>query len=133
MQRRHGIILLIGLVWLATGCDQGPKMYPVRGTITFDGQPVEEGDIIFVPIDPNLNPDSGPIKNGHFAFAAKAGKKRVEIRASRVVPGKQSPMGPIHESYIPPEYNSRSRLEAEVVPGGTNQWDFPLTSRRPRS
>ena len=130
MQGRQGLYLLIGLAWLTTGCGTGPKTYWVQGTVTFDGQPVETGEIIFVPLDKDLGPDAGPITNGTFAFAVKAGKKRVEIRASREVPGKRTSMGPVYEDYIPARYNSRSELPpVEVAPAGKNQWEFPLTSK----
>ncbi len=130
MRRRQALCLLIGLVWLTAGCGSGPRTYWVEGTVTFDGRPVETGEIIFVPLDKDLGPDAGPITNGSFGFAVKAGQKRVEIRASREVPGKRTSMGPVYEDYIPPRYNSQSEIPpVKVVPGGKNQWAFSLTSK----
>ncbi len=130
MRYRQWVCLLIGLTWFTAGCGTGPKTYWVQGSVTFDGRPIEIGEIIFVPLDKDLGPDAGSIKNGTFAFAVKAGKKRVEIRASRAVPGQRTSMGPVYEDYIPARYNSRSELPpVDVIPGGKNQWDFPLTSK----
>ena len=123
---------LVTWVWCGTlvGCgDAGPKTYPVSGSVTLDGQPLAEGDIYFFPLDPNVSADAGKITGGLFAFRTKAGKMRVEIRATRVVPGKRTPMGgPVREEALPSRYNTATELSAEVVAGGTNQFHFPLRS-----
>lgn len=113
------------LLFLVLGCDTGPKMYPVAGKITFDGEPVEDGVITLIALEPGIAPDAGPIKNGAFHFKAKAGAKKVEIRASRVVG--QSAMGPIKKEYIPRRYHAESTLREEVKPDASNQFTFELT------
>jgi hypothetical protein len=112
------------------GCgDAGPKTYPVSGTVSLDGRPLEEGDIYFYPLDPNISADAGKIQAGQFAFRTKAGKKRVEIRASRVVPGKKTPMGgPMRTEFLPARYNTQTTLAAEVLAQGENRFEFPLES-----
>jgi len=108
---------------------QGPKTYPVSGTVSLEGRLLEEGDIYFYPLDPNISADAGKIKAGQFAFRTKEGKKRVEIRASRVVPGKQTPMGgPMRVESLPPRYNAQTTLTAEVLVKGDNRFEFPLES-----
>ena len=37
------------LVGLAVGCDRGPKMAPVVGTVTVNGEPIKLGTIMFYP------------------------------------------------------------------------------------
>jgi hypothetical protein len=131
-KRNHSRLVFWGLVtWAcltAEGCgDAGPKTYPVSGTVSLDGRPLEEGDIYFYPLDPNISADAGKIKAGQFAFRTKAGKKRVEIRASRVVPGKQTPMGgPVRTEFLPPRYNTQTSLTAEVLAKDENRFEFPL-------
>jgi hypothetical protein len=51
--------------------DAEPKTYPVSGTVSLDGQPLEEGDIYFYPLDLNISADAGKIKAGQFAFRTK--------------------------------------------------------------
>ncbi len=100
---------------------------PVSGTVSYNGTVVADGSIVFIPADKHLAADGGKIADGHFAFSAKAGQQRVEIRAVREV-GKVIPsMGvKARQSYLPPTYNSESTLTAEVVPGGKNQFTFDL-------
>src|SRR5262249_7497893 len=122
--------LALGACLATPGCgDAGPKTYPVSGTVSLDGRPLQEGDIYFSPLDPNVSADADKIKDGQFAFRTKAGKKRVEVRASRVIPGKQTPMGgPVRVEFLPPRYNSQSTLTAEVLANGENRFAFSLES-----
>ena len=43
------------LLYGAAGCTQGPKYYPVSGTVTLDGKQLEHGDIFFVDISGQLH------------------------------------------------------------------------------
>jgi hypothetical protein len=104
-------------------------MCRVRGAVSFDGEPVKSGEIIFVPVEKGAAPDAGRIDNGTYEALVKAGKKRVEIRGSRpVVGGKPNPMGPVYHDYIPEKYNGRTTLSAEVTPDGENRFDYGLKS-----
>jgi hypothetical protein len=118
------------LLLCAFGCGAGgPSKYRVTGTVTFDGQPVDGGEIIFVPVDKGIAPDAGRIENGGYDLLVKAGKKRVEIRASRpVLGGKPNPMGPVYEDYIPAKYSAHSTLAADVKAEGANHFDYELKS-----
>ncbi len=128
MGRRVGTVFWCIVLVLPLGCGSGTCQ--VTGTVTFDGQPVPEGDIILNDVEGRLGPDYGKIADGRFAFQAKPGRKRVEIRASREVPEKRTEMGVYFEDYIPRRYNSETILSAEVTPGGKNQWDYKLERGR---
>jgi hypothetical protein len=130
---------LIVSLFLVAGCGSaptGPKMYSVSGTVTFDGKPLPKGDIILFPATPGLAPDAGSIKDGKYSLNAKIGERRVDIRASREVPGKTKPRvppltgdEPVIESYIPAVYNSETTLKATVTDSAAkNKFDFALTS-----
>ena len=113
-----------------SGCGGGgiPR-YEVSGKVTFNGTPVEKGEISFVPDKPGMAPDGGVIEKGEFRFAATEGKKTVQIRASRPIPGQRpgnSDMGPLYEDYIPAQFNRQSKLTAEVTAGGENEFTFDL-------
>ena len=119
--------LLPALVLLMPCCGpKGPAMATVSGVVTFDGQPVEDGEILFSPLDKNLGPEAGRIKNGAFNFPAKVGQSRIEVRASRAVPGRDTPMGPITLEYIPARYNEESTLSENVTADGKNHWELKL-------
>src|SRR5262245_38511749 len=97
--QRHRIAALLGLaLLLATGC--GPRSgnrVAVSGTVTFDGQPVDGGAIVFLPqgdgASDRARSGSG-IEAGKYAIPAEKGpapgKYRVEIRWPRPT-GKQIP------------------------------------------
>ena len=46
------ILLALTLAWALTGCSkQGPKLIKVRGTLTSQGKPIPNLDLIFRPVD----------------------------------------------------------------------------------
>src|SRR3954454_7793930 len=57
---RHAIAVALAVgVAAVVGCgDDGPKRYKVSGSVTFDGQPIPYGDIVFTPDGSKKN--SGP-------------------------------------------------------------------------
>lgn len=118
--------LLLTLV--ASGCGRsGPALFPVSGTVSYNGAPVPEGSIVFMAADNRIAADAGTIHDGRFDFQAKEGKKLVAVRAVRNVGAVIPSMGvPARESYIPAEYNTNTTLTAEVVRGGDNHFVFDL-------
>ena len=119
-------------VLMAAGCGSGgPKIYTITGQVTLDGHPVEKGEIIFLPVDEDLAPDSGKIRNGTYTAQVKAGPKRVEIRAFRELPEQRTSMGPVFQQYIPECYHSPTCLTADITASGKKEWDFPLKSSGP--
>ena len=132
MRRLHFGCCLFVMVPLL-GCSTGPRLYPVSGTATFDGQPIAQGDILFFPLDKATGPEVGRIQNGQFQLKAREGKKRVEISAARILPGSKvrgAGGEPVPEEYIPERYNSQSILEAEVKPQAENSFDFKLEGKK---
>lgn len=123
-------VLLIGVA-VVSGCGpSGPKTYPVSGTVSFENQPIPDGYISFIAADGEGPPGGGPIKDGKFSFEATAGKKRVEVNASR----EEGPVDPAmgatpRKPYIPARYNTETTLEANVTPEGPNTFDYPLTGK----
>jgi hypothetical protein len=115
------------------GCGSGstgPQTYAVSGTVTFDGQPVKSGDILFEPEAKGESPDGGKITDGKFSFRAKQGKMKVKISASREVPGKttKGAMGEeivTKEDFIPERYNATTELSETVKTSG-NTFTFAL-------
>ncbi len=115
--------IALTLLLVACGCGpSAPELYDVTGTVTFDGQPVTDGEIILFPIEAGQTPDAGPIKDGKFAFKARPGEKKVDIQAVRKDPTKTVPdpvtgTRPALESYIPERYNTKTELTVEIGPG----------------
>ena len=106
----------------ALGCGSGGGLTKVTGKVTYNGEPVKEGRILFRNTGADGKAYSGPITDGAYAVECEPGTMRVEIIASRVIPGKfkkgennePDPI-PVAEMYIPAKYNSNSTLTAEVT------------------
>src|SRR5262249_48970193 len=121
--------LVAGLIALTLpACtSNAPKTYKVTGTVTWNNQAMPEGDIIFTPVEGNLTPDPGKISNGTFTVMVKAGKKKVQIFASRESDKVDPAMGAKRrEMYVPERYNAKTTLERDVTPDGENNFTFDL-------
>ena len=123
--------LALAVVVPLAGCGpSGPETYEVSGTVTFDGKPVPDGEIVFRDAEGTAGSWAGKIEDGQFRFRSTAGKKRVEIIAYReyedpaLAEGAEGPT--TGEMYIPDKYNTKSELSPEVPPEGPNEFDFPL-------
>jgi len=51
-RNRHGAVVILLFCLLAVGCSRGPKVVRVRGTVTYKGQPLVNGFVMFNPADP---------------------------------------------------------------------------------
>jgi hypothetical protein len=136
---RVKIVCSFGLFLVLTslvGCQGGSELEvePVSGSVTLDGNPIDDGRIQFRSTEADQRSFSGVIKEGKYTLGTTTGPMRVEIRASRIIAGKfdesnpdeKIPMG---EMYIPQKYNSRSELTADVPEGGKTI-DFDLTKSK---
>jgi hypothetical protein len=131
IERMHGswwkcravvaILLVVGVGVL--GCGETKSLNVVQGTVQYDGQPVEIGEIRFVPIGSEKAPASyGRIANGRYEISARGGvpsiKHRVEITAyrktGRKVPGKP-PAAEISVDELVPVGSAAFRGEASPL------------------
>ena len=127
--------LWIIVLLVATGCGPSrPERVRVSGDVTLDGQPVQDGEIIFTHIDQRLGAEAGRIVAGRFELMAKPGQQRVEINASREVPGTEGQGfrgGRLLEDYIPERYNTATILSAEVTRDRGQHFEFELLTTPP--
>jgi hypothetical protein len=133
--------LLLAVLMIVPGCGKkGTNQGAVSGAVKLDGQLLEQGSILFTPIEGTTGVVSGgPIEKGRYqlsgAACAAVGGNRVEIRAVRKT-GKmvRTPFGPPGEmveelaNAIPPQFNSASTLKVDIKPGD-NTANFEVTSR----
>ena len=124
---------------VALGCSdegKGPQRAAVCGTVTVDGQPVENGMIQFTPTEGTTGPVAGAvIENGEYSAEKKrgpvVGTQRVEISGNRKTGNKiKNEMGMVVDervSVVPEAYNAQSTLVRQVE-SGKNIFDFPLNS-----
>ena len=130
-----------GAFLFAAGCGHsGPERGAVSGEVTLDGQPLEQGSILFAPVDGTKGVvTGGPITGGKYSLSGEdgptVGTNRVEIRAvkktGKMVPKPLAPPGEMTEliiEAIPPRFNSASTLKTEIKPG-QNKADFKVESK----
>jgi hypothetical protein len=123
-------LLLIAFVTLPGCGNKYADRGNVAGEVKLDGNPIEQGSILFAPIDGTQGVAvGGSIQNGHFRLSGEKGPSlgwnRVEIRAPRKT-GKKVPRGlgatgeMVEEEVeaVAPRFNSQSTLKVEVKPGG---------------
>lgn len=122
--KRTLLTLLAAFTLLALAGCGGDGLTDVTGTVTIDGAPLAEGDIVMEAEDKSSAPQGATIANGQFKMRIGPGKKIVRINASEgdgVVDPLMKTEG--RRSIIPPEFNTSSTLKAEIK-AGTNP---PLT------
>ena len=120
-----------------TGCDKNKvDMVRIKGKVTIDGAPVEQGAIKFYPEDGDTPGGGGGIQNGTYTANVPPGKKKVLITGFKVV-GKEklydtpdSPTTDTLEPTVPAVYNSlyNSPLKADVTKE-TKELNFELDSK----
>ena len=81
---------LLSVMLLFTVCMNGcnrnkTNMVSISGTVTLDGQPLEQGAITFYPEDGETSGGGGSIKDGKFTANVPPGKKKVTVLGTKVV------------------------------------------------
>jgi len=130
MQRHCASLLLFTLACLS-GC--GSRQASVEGYVTYGGQPVGVGRILFLPENPKLIKRGGRFESGHYKLAAPEGpppgNHKVEIHWLKATGKKyRNEFGEeldVLDEGLPDKYNTKSTLTATVKPG-RNVIDFKL-------
>lgn len=119
-----------------TGCGSQGGRQALSGSVTYQGQPLEQGTITFLTTAGAPGPACGAlIRAGRFEVPAAQGLEpgayRVVISAP-VPGGKLTPeevaagASPRARESLPEKYNTASTLKADVTAGGPNQFDYAL-------
>ena len=115
---------ILGLVLaLSVGCSSSTTHGTVIGTVTLDGQPLQEGTVRFVPVDGDSQTASAAIDSGSFVATVPVGSYRVEFSAPKTVGKKkmyESPDSPevdVVVELLPDRYNVNSILTLNVEAG----------------
>jgi len=124
---------LFCLTMLVIGCQESapslPPTVPVKGTVNLDGKVMAEGEIVFaMPGQPGIYL---PVANGTYAGDANIGKNKVEIRAFKANNAKSGLASDVGTkmNYLPAQYNTNSKLEANVIQSGANEFKFDVKSK----
>ncbi len=127
------LLVLLAAMLVGCGARDGPERVIVSGTVTYQGQPVEEGRIRFLPAKGTKVPVSGAeIVDGKYTADGRGGvpvgTHNIRITARRIDPkyaelGDSLPRdlqdvgGPPMQQYLPDKYNVKTELEITIKPG----------------
>ncbi|NBO93581.1 MAG: hypothetical protein EBV06_14910 [Planctomycetia bacterium] len=128
MFRRIGSGLLVALFFASlSGCQKvPPPIAEAEGEVTYDGKPVPNGIISFIPEGTERATGGGAILAGRYRVYPEVGlapgKYRVEIRWAKATGEKKKEVVYGHSSDIfaealPEKYNTQSVLTAELIAG----------------
>jgi hypothetical protein len=136
---------MVAVLLVIIGCGRdGPPRAVVVGTVTYEGQPLEDGQIRFTPTKGSTGPlASAKIVNGQYRADHHGGvpvaTQRVEILGYRPDPrykGQEKNVPPMFSpsewppniQFLPEKYNTKSVLEVVVEASrGEVRKDFELT------
>jgi hypothetical protein len=133
------ILFFVAALLVTPGCSrQDANRAAIRGEVKLDGELLDKGAILFVPIDGAKGAvTGGPIENGQYRISgdvgAAVGWNRVEIRSSRTTgktiqyaPGTSPSVEVIQR--VAPRFNANSTLKTEVKTE-ENTADFDVASK----
>ena len=125
---RFVTLLLFVASLVSAGCGDGkPQKYKLSGTVTYEGQPIPEGSIMFMASDLRGQPETAQISNGKYSVDVTPGQKKVVVEASKFVGPEDKTMGVRpRDQYLPNKYNVDSTLTREVKPQD-DVYDLTLT------
>jgi hypothetical protein len=125
---RTAVVLIACLGAAVTGCSgpKGPPTFEVSGDVTFAGNPVEQGSIVFDPVSGTGGSAIAGIANGRFTARVPAGEMILRVSAVRTTGEKDQYGEPVSESYIPSRYNQESTLRQTIEPRQGNRIDLVL-------
>jgi hypothetical protein len=119
---RSVLTLLAALVFLG-GCGGGDETYSVKGQVTYEGQPLQQGTVMFNPTGSELPPVVGRIQSdGSYEVKAAPGDYKVVVNATTEVDPNLEPDDPGYQpptSLIPEVYSNplQTPLEATITSG----------------
>ncbi len=142
------VILILAVV---AGCQPNEKQNyaDVKGTVTFNGKPIEKGQITFAP--EGRPPSTMDIVDGKFAGEAMVGENKIMVSARKkptaplrlpkdaqiqmrgyMEKKKGQPGGPIADyeaptvETIPPDWGTQSKQMRAVKAGSANEFQFDI-------
>lgn len=125
------LLLAVFAMLLPAGCQKGPPLGEVSGTITFDGQPIEKATITFTHVDGKAA-FARTDANGFYELTfsdgrngALLGNNAIAIETGRTGTDAEGNIVEYPET-LPPKYHANSDIEREIK-AGNQVLDFALT------
>jgi hypothetical protein len=150
MSRSHArnAIILAGILALGlSGCEGRTDDLPreaVSGSVKLDGQPLAKGIIQFAPTSDKVTTTArGEIIDGNYSISRAEGlvpgTYKVAISAfdnvegAKALHGAPGKVGPPPKNIVPKQYNTASKLTAEIKGGQDNTFPFEIAKDEVKS
>jgi len=128
------------------GCGAGgPERVEVRGKVTLNGQPLDQGTISFIPTGTTQGPTTGAIiENGAYVVPADKGAvlgshlvqiTSVQPTGRKIEAGPPEPTGTMVDEVkqvVPAQYNTNSTLTIDIQSGVNENVDFEIEAPKTR-
>ncbi len=137
-----GLLLGACCLPLLTGCGQGNPLgrEAVSGQVTLDGEPLDQGNIEFAPVESDGVSSGTAISDGRYRIeqikGLPPGEYRVRIFAAQENTAPPTPeeaaLPALHRpgvEQVAPRFNTASELDAQITAGGPNEFDFKVLSK----
>lgn len=129
-------ILLLG--YCGCGSGAGGNIGTVEGTVTLDGNPVEEATVRFYPTSGERGASGKTDRNGHFelrytrdTMGAIIGDHKVTVSTKVVADNYSDDGAEAKKETIPRKYVDRKKTDlTATVKQGSNTCDFDLKSKK---
>lgn len=130
------LLIVVGFSLLGGGSDTNAAddpsrpvdMVKVTGMVTLDGQPMTDGQVMFVALD-GRPPAIADVVGGNFSADVSVGSKLVRVLKFHET-GKIDEVGqPILASDVAAKFNGNSTLKADIKKDGENILKFDVTSK----
>ena len=135
MRTLCSLILILACGSIGCGKRSGPEKIVVFGKVTYQGEPIEDGEIAFQPEKgADAPPSSAPIKKGEYRLEGKWGLQpgtyKIAIRSYKVTQGETMlPGGKLDrppavggiqtkEQLLPEKFNTKSTLPPLTIATG---------------
>ena len=129
------LLTIIGCLAIALeGCSKKDEQFEIRGHVTYQGQPIAEGKILFMPNDESQPQAIAKIVNGEYTTASPGGvfvgEYKVQIFGYRGT-GKVQDLGELYGTqeqqvqYLPAKFNRETELTVDIS-SEEAEYDFEL-------
>ena len=113
----------VAIILCIAGCRRSDGLLQITGAVTYDGQPLQNGTISFLPSDGRGPTAAAIIAEGNYSVKVAPGPKHVRIESYKVVGRRHyvpndptSPMVDIQKQILPECYNTKTNLTREIIP-----------------
>lgn len=122
------VLRILVVAFLCIGCvGCGNGLMKIGGKVTYNGTPVQDGEIRFLPATGKGPSAAAMIIDGKYSVETTPGEKKVKIFGNKVVGQRNiGVVVDIKEQFLPAKFNDQTELTCEITSGNSVQ-DFELT------